>query len=39
MQTSYKNLIMAMVRTGIFGFGGGPSVIPLFRYEAVSRYH
>lgn len=39
MQTSYKNLIMAMLRTGIFGFGGGPSVIPLFRYEAVSRYH
>lgn len=28
-----------MLRTGIFGFGGGPSVIPLIRYEAVSRYH
>ncbi|MBW5448918.1 chromate transporter [Cohnella sp. CFH 77786] len=27
-----------MLRTGIFGFGGGPSVIPLIRYEAVSRY-
>lgn len=35
----YKNLIIAMVRTGILGFGGGPSVIPLIRYEAVSRYH
>ncbi|MFC3885681.1 chromate transporter [Bacillus songklensis] len=36
---SYKELVIAMVRTGIFGFGGGPSVIPLIRYEAVSRYH
>jgi chromate transporter len=36
--TSYKELILAMFRTGIFGFGGGPSVIPLIRYEAVSRY-
>lgn len=39
METSYKDLILAMLRTGIFGFGGGPSVIPLIRYEAVSRYH
>lgn len=35
----YKELIIAMTRTGILGFGGGPSVIPLMRYEAVSRYH
>jgi len=35
---SYKELTLAMLRTGIFGFGGGPSVIPLIRYEAVSRY-
>jgi chromate transporter len=35
----YKELIMAMLRTGILGFGGGPSVIPLIRYEAVTRYH
>ncbi|MCM3675785.1 chromate transporter [Peribacillus simplex] len=28
-----------MMRTGILGFGGGPSVIPLIRHEAVSRYH
>jgi chromate transporter len=35
----YKELIIAMVRTGILGFGGGPSVIPLMRYEAVTRYH
>lgn len=35
----YKELITGMTRTGILGFGGGPSVIPLIRYEAVSRYH
>lgn len=28
----------AMVRTGILGFGGGPSVIPLIRHEAVNKY-
>ncbi|WP_134698620.1 chromate transporter [Ammoniphilus sp. YIM 78166] len=38
MGNSYKELIVAMVRTGILGFGGGPSVIPLIRYEAVARY-
>ena len=27
------------MRTGILGFGGGPSVIPLIRHEAVSRYN
>lgn len=39
MTASYKDLTLAMLRTGILGFGGGPSVIPLIRYEAVSRYH
>jgi chromate transporter len=34
----YKELIISMLRTGILGFGGGPSVIPLIRYEAVTRY-
>ncbi|NEU31854.1 chromate transporter [bacterium LRH843] len=29
---------MAMFRTGILGYGGGPSIIPLFRHEAVLRY-
>lgn len=29
---------MAMGRVGVLGFGGGPSVIPLFRYESVIRY-
>ncbi|MEK6472617.1 MULTISPECIES: chromate transporter [Bacillus] len=35
---SYIELIIAMVRTGILGFGGGPSVIPLIRHEAVVNY-
>lgn len=35
---SYIELIIAMVRTGILGFGGGPSVIPLIRHEAVMKY-
>ncbi|MCM3784620.1 chromate transporter [Neobacillus mesonae] len=34
----YKELVIGMVRTGILGYGGGPSVIPLIRYEAVTRY-
>jgi chromate transporter len=33
-----KELIIALGRTGILGYGGGPSVIPLIRYEAVTRY-
>lgn len=37
--SAYKELIIAMLRTGILGFGGGPSVIPLIRYEAITRYH
>lgn len=35
---TYSELSWAMVRTGILGYGGGPSVMPLFRYEAVTRY-
>ena len=34
----YKELAIGMIRTGILGYGGGPSVIPLIRYEAVTRY-
>lgn len=34
----YIELTMSMFRTGILGYGGGPSVIPLIRYEAVTRY-
>ncbi len=36
---SYMDIVVAMVRAGILGYGGGPSVMPLFRYEAVRRYH
>jgi len=35
---TYSELSWAMIRTGILGYGGGPSVMPLFRYEAVTRY-
>jgi chromate transporter len=34
----YKEIVVAMARTGVLGYGGGPSVIPLIRYEAVTRY-
>jgi chromate transporter len=34
----YVQLAVAMCRTGILGYGGGPSVIPLIRHDAVSRY-
>ncbi|QAY68422.1 chromate transporter [Paenibacillus protaetiae] len=27
-----------MAKTGVIGYGGGPSVIPLIRYEAVTHY-
>jgi chromate transporter len=39
MTNPYMELTIGMMRTGILGFGGGPSVIPLIRHEAVSRYH
>ncbi|MCC3372659.1 chromate transporter [Cohnella sp. REN36] len=38
LSNRFVQLVAAMVRTGILGYGGGPSVIPLIRYEAVSRY-
>ncbi|WP_262416524.1 MULTISPECIES: chromate transporter [Paenibacillus] len=34
----YIELGTSMVRTGILGYGGGPSVIPLIRHDAVIRY-
>ncbi|NIK71138.1 chromate transporter [Paenibacillus sp. BK720] len=37
--TDYGHIAWAMVKTGVLGYGGGPSVIPLIRYEAVTRYH
>ncbi len=35
---SYVQLAWAMFKTGVLGYGGGPSVIPLIRFEAVTRY-
>ena len=32
------HIFMAFFRIGIFGFGGGPSMIPLFQREVVERY-
>jgi chromate transporter len=34
----YTQLATSMFRTGILGYGGGPSVIPLIRHDAVTRY-
>lgn len=34
----YVQIAVAMCRTGILGYGGGPSVIPLIRHDAVTRY-
>ena len=34
----YLQLTISMFRTGVLGYGGGPSVIPLIRHDAVSRY-
>lgn len=38
MNNRYIQLSWAMMKTGIIGYGGGPSVIPLIRYEAVTHY-
>lgn len=37
-QGKYAELTWGMMKTGILGYGGGPSVIPLIRYEAVTVY-
>lgn len=34
----YMQLIWGMMKAGIIGFGGGPSVVPLIRHEAVQQY-
>lgn len=34
----YLQIAISMSRTGILGYGGGPSVIPLIRHDAVTRY-
>lgn len=35
---TYLDLFMGFLRPGIFGFGGGPSSIPLIREEVVENY-
>lgn len=37
-QNKYVQLTASMFRTGVLGYGGGPSVIPLIRHDAVTRY-
>ncbi|MBD2844651.1 chromate transporter [Paenibacillus sp. IB182496] len=34
----YKELCIALLRTGLVGYGGGPATIPLIRHEAVTRF-
>ncbi|MFC0211925.1 chromate transporter [Paenibacillus chartarius] len=38
MRRIYFDLCTAMLRTGLLGYGGGPSTVPLIRFEAVTRY-
>ncbi|MEF2964412.1 chromate transporter [Paenibacillus sp. M1] len=38
LQKDYIELGASMARTGVLGYGGGPSVIPLIRHDAVIRY-
>jgi len=33
------DLFVAFTRSGLLGYGGGPSAIPLIKQEAVDRYH
>jgi chromate transporter len=35
----YWQLFIAFFRIGIFGYGGGPSMIPLFHTECVKKYN
>jgi chromate transporter len=35
---SYVDLMIGFARTGVTGYGGGPSTIPLIEYEAVKKY-
>jgi chromate transporter len=38
LNNPYLQISWAMIKTGVIGYGGGPSVIPLIRYEAVTHY-
>ncbi|MGG1575816.1 chromate transporter [Fictibacillus sp. NRS-1165] len=35
---AYVDLCVGFARTGVTGYGGGPSIIPLIQYEAVKKY-
>jgi chromate transporter len=35
----YWSLIISFFKTGLFGYGGGPSIIPLVEKEVVTNYH
>lgn len=35
----YLNLFLGFFRIGLLGYGGGPTMIPLVRAEAVQKYH
>ncbi|MEK4030553.1 MULTISPECIES: chromate transporter [Bacillaceae] len=35
---AYVDLAIGFARTGVTGYGGGPSTIPLIEYEAVEKY-
>jgi chromate transporter len=35
----YFNLFLGFFRIGLLGYGGGPTMIPLVRAEAVQKYH
>jgi chromate transporter len=35
----YGQLMLSFFKTGLFGFGGGPSIIPLVEKEVVTNYH
>ncbi len=36
--TGIRDLFIAFARTGLVGFGGGPSMIPIIQHEVVRRY-
>ncbi|BBI35797.1 chromate transporter [Cohnella abietis] len=38
VDSQYAQLAWSMSKTGVLGYGGGPSVIPLIRHEAVIKY-
>jgi chromate transporter len=39
MMGVYGQLMLSFFKTGLFGYGGGPSIIPLVEKEVVTNYH